>query len=68
MGVVAMITSLIIVPVVSLFTKNSQEDNQKTEDLFSCYNTLVTVPASDVLTDTNIANENTTLKNLENEE
>ena len=68
MGVVAMITSLIIVPVVSLFTKNSQEDNQKTEDLFSCYNTLVTVPASDVLTDTNIANENTTLKNIENEE
>lgn len=48
MGVVAMALSLIIVPVVSLFTKVDNKD--EVDDLFECYNEMVTVPAKDALT------------------
>lgn len=47
MGVVAMIYSLIIVPVVSLFTKKM--DDEKVSEMFSCYTEMVTVAASDAL-------------------
>lgn len=47
MGVVAMIYSLIIVPVVSLFTKKIE--SEKVSEMFSCYNQMVTVPASEAL-------------------
>ncbi|MBQ9124126.1 MAG: sodium:solute symporter [Acholeplasmatales bacterium] len=49
MGVVAMIASLLIVPIVSLFTKAPNQD--LVEDLFSCYNDTVTVPAKEALTE-----------------
>ncbi len=35
MGVIAMAVSMIVVPVVSLFTKN--KDTQRVDDIFSCY-------------------------------
>ncbi len=40
-GVVAMLANLIIVPVVSLFTK--PVDKSLTDDMFSCYNREITV-------------------------
>lgn len=49
MGVVAMIFSLLIVPIVSLFTKESNKEY--VDDLFACYNDMVTVPASEALTE-----------------
>jgi len=36
MGVAAMALSMIIVPIVSAFTKNSRQDAEKTEALFDC--------------------------------
>ena len=39
MGVFAMLASVIVVPVVSLLTKNkAQDDTQRVEEIFSCYN------------------------------
>ena len=40
-GAVAMVGGLIIVPIVSLFTK--KPDQKKVEDAFSCYEETVTV-------------------------
>ena len=37
MGVCAMAISLVIVPVVSLLTKNKQSDKERVEELFTCY-------------------------------
>ena len=38
MGVAAMAVSLIVVPVVSAFTKQSQKDKERVEEIFACYN------------------------------
>ena len=48
-GVFAMLGGLIIVPVVSAFTKKSRPEN--TEEIFSCYNTKITVNAINSLED-----------------
>lgn len=37
MGVAAMAISFIVVPVVSLLTKNSEKDKERVEEIFSCY-------------------------------
>ena len=37
MGVAAMAISLIVVPVVSLLTKNKQADKDRIDEIFSCY-------------------------------
>ena len=37
MGVCAMAISLIIVPVVSLLTKNNSKEKERVEEIFSCY-------------------------------
>ena len=37
MGVSAMVVSFVVVPLVSLFTKNKAEDNERVEEIFSCY-------------------------------
>ena len=47
MGVVAMVFSLVIVPVVSLFTRVTNKE--EVESMFDCYNEMVTVPAKNVL-------------------
>ncbi len=38
MGVCAMAISFIVVPVVSLITKNKEEDKERVEEIFTCYN------------------------------
>ena len=38
MGVAAMAISFVIVPIVSLLTKNNSESSERTEEIFSCYN------------------------------
>ena len=40
MGVCAMAISLIIVPVVSLLTKNNDKEKERVEEIFSCYATV----------------------------
>lgn len=37
MGVIAMAISFVIVPVVSLFTKNKDEENERVKEVFTCY-------------------------------
>jgi SSS family transporter len=37
MGVFAMIISSLVVPIVSLLTKNENEDKERIEEIFSCY-------------------------------
>ena len=37
MGVAAMVISMIVVPVVSLLTKNKEEDAERVEKIFDCY-------------------------------
>ncbi len=46
-GVIAMLAGLVIVPVVSLFTK--APENQMADDIFSCYSRKVTTSAKDSL-------------------
>lgn len=46
-GVFAMLGGLVLVPIVSLLTRKSTPEN--TSELFECYNTTVTVPASSSL-------------------
>ena len=46
-GVFAMLGGLVIVPIVSIFTKKACPEN--TEEIFSCYNTKVVVPAVSAL-------------------
>ena len=46
-GVFAMLGGLVLVPIVSLLTKKHAPEN--TSELFECYNTTVTVPASSSL-------------------
>ncbi len=37
MGVAAMAISVVVVPLVSAFTKNTKEDTARVEEIFSCY-------------------------------
>ena len=46
-GAFVMIAGLVIVPVISLFTK--KPDSEKVEDMFSCYESKVTVSAKEAL-------------------
>ncbi len=46
-GVFAMLGGLIIVPIVSLFTKKC--DKTEVDEIFSCYDEKVTVPVTDTL-------------------
>lgn len=46
-GSIAMILSLLLVPIVSLFTK--QQSPEQIEEIFNCYNKTVTVSATEVL-------------------
>ena len=46
-GAFAMLGGLIIVPIVSLFTK--KPDDKKIEEVFSCYDMTVTVPITEAL-------------------
>ena len=46
-GVIAMVMSIILVVVISLFTK--QPDKEKVEEMFSCYDKKVTVSQKDSL-------------------
>ena len=48
-GVLAMVAGLVLVPVVSLFTKVKQPE--AVDGMFSCYEETVTVRATDALTD-----------------
>lgn len=48
-GVIAMLAGLIIVPVVSLFTKKPEP--KKVDEMFSCYEEKVTVSAKETLGD-----------------
>ncbi len=48
-GVLSMITGLIVVPVVSLFTKKM--DKKAVDDMFECYDRTITVRASTALGD-----------------
>lgn len=48
-GVLAMLAGLVIVPLVSLFTKARNRD--KVEEMFKCYDTTVTVKATTALVD-----------------
>ena len=50
-GAFAMAAGLILVPLVSILTK--APDRALVDDMFSCYNTLVTVPAKEALGDEN---------------
>ncbi|MBQ2278725.1 MAG: sodium:solute symporter [Clostridia bacterium] len=49
-GVLSMVAGLIIVPVVSLFTKKM--DSRMVDDMFECYDRTITVRASTSLEDT----------------
>ena len=49
-GVLSMVTGLIVVPVVSLFTKKM--DSRMVDDMFECYDRTITVRASTSLEDT----------------
>ncbi|MBO4420301.1 MAG: sodium/solute symporter [Lachnospiraceae bacterium] len=42
-GALAMIAGLIIVPVVSIITKNPQKDINRVDNIFECYNENITV-------------------------
>lgn len=46
-GAFAMALSLILVPIISLFTK--KQSNERIDEIFSCYNRTVTVKATDIL-------------------
>ena len=48
-GVLAMVLGLVIVPVVSFFTKIRRKD--EVDKMFSCYDTTVTVRATTSLVD-----------------
>ncbi|MBO6176074.1 MAG: sodium:solute symporter [Treponema sp.] len=48
-GVFCMLSGLVIVPLVSLFTGKTVPEG--TDEMFSCYDAKVLVPAKDVLTD-----------------
>ena len=37
MGVIAMAVSIVVVPLVSAFTKNREDDKQRVEEIFKCY-------------------------------
>ena len=51
-GAFAMVAGLILVPVVSLFTK--APERALLDDMFACYNTMVTVPAKEALGDADV--------------
>lgn len=46
-GMLAMVVGLLLIPPVSLLTRRSRPDN--TEEIFSCYDRMVTVPAGTAL-------------------
>ena len=45
-GAAAMIAGLIIVPIVSAITRNSQKDKNRVDNIFECYNVNITVKKS----------------------
>ena len=45
-GAGAMIAGLIVVPIVSAITSNSQKDKNRVENIFECYNVNITVKKS----------------------
>ncbi|MCR5727895.1 MAG: sodium/solute symporter [Lachnospiraceae bacterium] len=45
-GAAAMLGSLVVVPLVSLVTKNPQKDKNRIENIFECYNENITVKKS----------------------
>ena len=49
LGALVMLTDLIFVPIISLFTK--KPDMQKVEEMFACYHKTITVSAEKVLVD-----------------
>ena len=49
LGALVMITDLIFVPIISLFTK--KPDMKKVEEMFACYHKTITVSAEKVLVD-----------------
>ena len=51
-GVFSMVASLIIVPVVSLLTQGTRP--VQTDDMFTCYDSVVTVHARTVLSDRDV--------------
>ena len=44
MGVFAMIISAVVVPVVSLFTKQKDEEKERVDELFTCYTEEESIP------------------------
>ena len=49
LGALVMLTDLIFVPIISLFTK--KPDMEKVEEIFACYHKTILVPAEKVLVD-----------------
>ena len=49
LGAIVMLTSLVFVPLISLFTP--KPDQKKVEEIFSCYDQKAAVPAAQVLVD-----------------
>ena len=41
MGVCAMAISMIVVPLVSAFTKNEKEDQERVDEIFNCYQEIM---------------------------
>ena len=41
-----MLAGLVVVPVVSVITKNSQKDKNRIDNIFECYNVNITVKKS----------------------
>ncbi len=49
LGALVMLSDLIFVPIISLFTK--KQDEKELDEMFACYGKSATVPAKEVLTD-----------------
>lgn len=49
LGALVMLTDLVFMPIISLFTK--KPDEQRVEEMFSCYHKTILVPAEKVLID-----------------
>jgi SSS family solute:Na+ symporter len=49
LGAIVMLSGLILVPLISLFTQ--KPDKEKVEEIFSCYSKTSLVPAKEVLVD-----------------
>ena len=49
LGALVMLTDLVFMPIISLFTK--KPDKEKVEEMFACYHKTILVPADKVLVD-----------------